>query len=57
MGRLSQAFWALQADVMPTVNEAKHHFSHLDLVSKHKRAEMKKLRREFKNERTKEAES
>jgi len=50
MGRLSQLFWVLQAEEMPSYIQSKHHYTHLDILSPSARKEIVKLRREFKKE-------
>ena len=48
MSRLSQLFWALQSDEMPTVHDAKCVYTSIDLVSKYSRDIIKRMRREYK---------
>ena len=48
MGRLSQLFWALQAEDMPSMAEANQRYSHLDVTTQDSRKEMAKLRREYR---------
>jgi len=49
MGRASQLFWVLYAEKMPTMDESRHHYTHLDILSGINRRKIKKLRRKFKN--------
>ena len=48
MGRLSQLFWILQAEEMPTPVETRHHYTHLNMATPTRRKEMAKLRREYR---------
>jgi hypothetical protein len=57
VGRLSQVFWAINAEEMPTVEEAKHHFSHIDLVDKDERKKVAALRRRLRGQAKPHAEN
>ena len=50
MGRLSQLFWYLNYDELPTKRDRVFIFTHLDV----EREEMKKLRREYRSRIRKE---
>jgi len=48
VGRLSQLFWVLQAEEIPTPVETRHHYTHLNMATPTRRKEMAKLRREYR---------
>ena len=50
MGRLSQLFWFMNADKMPTKQEQQHHYSHLDVTD-----EVKAIRKEHKAQKRRES--
>ena len=46
--RASQVFWYLEADDAPPIVDVRHHYTHIDAISREQRARLNRLRREYR---------